>query len=67
MGKDVEYLNIQEAAEALGVTRRRIWKMVKDGELEATTNPLDRREKLIPRSEVDRFSKFVRPRKVGVA
>ena len=55
-----DYLNIQEAADALGVTRRRIWKMVKDGEIEAIGNPLDRREKLIPRKEVERLAQFVR-------
>ncbi len=67
MANDREYLNIQEAAGELGITRRRLWQMVKDGQIEAVTNPLDRREKLIARSEVERFRPFIRPAKKEVA
>ena len=49
------------------MTRRRIWEMVKAGEIEAVSNPLDRREKLIPRSEIARLAPFVRPTKKEVA
>jgi hypothetical protein len=63
MADTPEYLNIQEASAALQVTRRRIWQMVKAGEIEAVPNPLDRREKLIPQSEIARLAPFVRPAK----
>lgn len=62
MPDESEYLNIQQAADALGVTRRRIWAMVKEGQLPAIQNPLDRREKLVARSHVDRLAKFVHAR-----
>ena len=62
MTETPEYLNITEAAEALRVNRRRIWQMVKDGQIEAISSPLDRRETLIPRVEVERLSKFVTKR-----
>lgn len=53
-----KYLTVQAAAEALRTNRRRIWQMIRDKELEAIDNPLDRREKLIPRAEVERLSDF---------
>lgn len=62
MPDEPEYLNIQQAADALGVTRRRIWAMVKDGQLPAIQNPLDRREKLIARVDVERLAKFAHSR-----
>ena len=67
MTDDQEYFNIQETAEVLGVTRRRIWAMVKAGEIDSLPNPLDRRETLIPRSEIERLRKFARPPKKEVA
>lgn len=60
MTNEAEYVTIQGAAAALGVTRRRIWQMVKSGDIEARTNPLDRREKLIPQSEIDRLVPFTK-------
>ena len=59
MAKEPEYLTIQEAAEALGVSRWRMWNLVKSGELEAITSPLDRRVKLVRREDVDRLARFV--------
>jgi len=58
-----DYYTVQEAAEALGVTRYRIWTMLKRGELEAMTSPIDRRVKLIERSEIERLSRFVKSKK----
>jgi excisionase family DNA binding protein len=55
-----DYLNISQAADVLGVNRRRIRELIQAGELEAIANPLDRRETLIPRSEVDRLSAFTK-------
>jgi len=67
MSDETEYLNLQETADALHVTRRRVWQMVKDGELQSVNNPLDRREKLIPRSEIERLAPFIRPTKKEAA
>jgi hypothetical protein len=53
-----EYLNVQQAADALGTNRRRIWQLIKEGQIETVTNPLDRREKLITRVEIERLARF---------
>jgi len=58
MTAEPRYLTIQAAADALATNRRRIWQMIRDGELQAVTNPLDRREKLILRSDVEKLSEF---------
>jgi excisionase family DNA binding protein len=63
MADDVEYLTVQEAAERLGVSRRRIWDLIREGKIDAIQNPLDRREKMIAGSELDAFMKFARPKK----
>ena len=67
MADDEAYLNIHETAEVLGVTRRRIWHMVKVGELHAISSPLDRREKLISRAQVDQLAKFSRSSRQSAA
>jgi len=41
-------LSINETAERLGVSRVKVRGLVKEGILPAMTNPLDRRERLIP-------------------
>ena len=41
MTDDTEYLNVQAAAEALGTNRRRIWQLVKEGQLETVTRSSD--------------------------
>lgn len=40
-------VTITEAAARLGVSRQKIWSLVREGMLEARQNPLDKREKLI--------------------
>jgi hypothetical protein len=67
VNEDMEYVTIGAAAEALGVNRRRIRELIQGGELEAITNPLDRREKLIPLPEIERLEKFARSVKKDVA
>lgn len=63
MGDDNGYMNIGEVAEALGVTRKTVYSMIKTGKLRAMQNPIDSREKLIDRAEVERLAKFARPKK----
>lgn len=57
-----KYLTVQAAAEVLHTNRRRIWQLIRDHQLKAIENPLDRREKLILRAEVERLAIFSRPR-----
>jgi len=63
MSDEPEYMTVQAASEVLGVTRRRLWDLIRAGHIEAVQNPLDRREKLIPRTEVERLTKFAAVKK----
>jgi excisionase family DNA binding protein len=51
--KKEELLSMNEVAERLGVSRVTIWKMVKSGILPAQQNPIDKRERLVPKSAVE--------------
>ncbi len=48
-----EYLGLREAAELLGVSRFTIWRLIRDGELPAYQSQVDRRQKLVKRSDVE--------------
>jgi excisionase family DNA binding protein len=63
MKTEPNYLSIQQAAARLGVNRRRIWQLIRDGRLRFEPNPLDRRSKLIPVAEVERLAGFPTPPK----
>ncbi|GBC78592.1 hypothetical protein HRbin08_02088 [bacterium HR08] len=55
MAAKVEVLPIGEAAEYLGVSRRKIWQLVKRGELPSRPDPLDRRRKLVRVEDLDKL------------
>lgn len=46
------YVTVQEAAEQLGLSRATIWRLVKNGQLTATTDPVDQRAKQIPLTDI---------------
>lgn len=48
-----EYLSLQEAAELMGVSRFKLWRLLKEGKLTAYQSERDRREKLVSRREVE--------------
>ncbi len=48
---------MREAARILGVSNAKIWRLVRDGVLATSQNPLDRREKLIRRDDLERLGK----------
>ncbi len=48
-----EYVTMREAQEILGVSNYTIWRMVRDGRLEAYQSGTDRRKKLVRRSDLD--------------
>jgi excisionase family DNA binding protein len=56
-----EYVTMTEAQEILGVSRFKIWQLVREGKLETFASELDRRQKLVRRSDLDAF-RFPRPR-----
>ena len=48
-----EYVTMTEAQEILGVSRFKMWQLVRDGEVATYQSTLDRRQKLIRRSDLD--------------
>ena len=57
---DAEYLSLQEAADLMGVSRFKMWRLVRDGKLETFESERDRREKLVRRVDVEAL---IRPRR----
>lgn len=55
-----DYMTLQEAQAALGISNHTIWRMVKDGRLTVHVTELDRRKKLVRRSDVEALKK-IRP------
>lgn len=47
-----DFITLNEARALLGVSRMKIWRLVKEGTLTAIPNKLDKREKLVSKSEV---------------
>lgn len=48
-----DLMTLNDASEYLGVSRMKLWRLMKEGKLTAITNELDNREKLIAKSELD--------------
>lgn len=48
-----EYLSLGDAAVMMGVSRSKLWRLVRDGVLPAYQSEIDRREKLVRRSDVE--------------
>ena len=63
--KDVTYVSISDAADALGLTRQRIWQLCQRGDLTPIPNPLDLRERLIPAEQVERLRPFSKKSRRG--
>ena len=48
-----DYLTLTQAAEVAGVSRAKLWRMVKSGRLPAYADPRDGRVKLVRRAELE--------------
>jgi excisionase family DNA binding protein len=48
-----DYLTVQEAAEVLGVTRFTVSRLVREGVLASYVSPLNRRQKLVKRDDIE--------------
>jgi len=48
-----DYVTMTEAQGILGVSRFKVWQLVKEGRLKTFRSELDRREKLIRRADLD--------------
>jgi excisionase family DNA binding protein len=57
-----KYLTLQQAAELLGVARSTLWRRIRDGELLAYRSGVDRRTRLVKRTDVEAL---MRPEPIG--
>ncbi len=57
-----EYLPLERAAEYLGVSKTKMWQLVRAGELDAYQDPRDKRKKLLKQADLDRWRQ---PQKVS--
>jgi hypothetical protein len=48
-------VNLTTAAKVLGISRTKLWVMVRAGEIESSADPLDKRQRLIPLREIERL------------
>ena len=55
-----EYLTLGEAQSLLGVSKNKMWRLVKIGALEAFPNPLDNRQKLVKRQAVEELQRYAK-------
>lgn len=48
-------LTLSEAANFLGISRKKMWSLVKNKQISALTSPLDRRKKLFKKSDLEKL------------
>jgi excisionase family DNA binding protein len=58
---NAELLTLTEAAAALKVSRFKVSRLIRDGDLQAFVSPLDRRQRLVRRSDVDALKQQLVP------
>lgn len=52
-----QFMSLREAREYLGISRQKIWRLVKDKELPFYLDPLDKRKRLVKRVDVERLKR----------
>jgi excisionase family DNA binding protein len=62
-----EFLPLMQAAAYLGVSRMKLSRMVRAGELTYVSSPLDKRVKLFAREALDQLNKAPRPARLREA
>ena len=67
MVKEAGLMTVKEAADYLGVSRFKMARLIRDGEIATFVTPLDRRRKLIRRTDLDELRVRVRPAPEGIA
>jgi excisionase family DNA binding protein len=50
---EMDYVTVNEAADFLGVSRRKVARMIASGELDVRESKLDKRRRLIPRVQIE--------------
>jgi len=56
-----DFMTLTAAAEALSVSRFKVSRLIRDGELQAFVSPLDRRQRLVRRSDVEALKQQLVP------
>ncbi len=56
-----QLMTLTEAAEALGVSRFKISRLVREGAIRAFVSPLDRRQRLVRRADVEALKQQLIP------
>lgn len=56
-----DFMTLSEAAESLGVSRFKMSRLVRDGALSAFVSPLDKRQRLVRRLEVEGLKRQLVP------
>ena len=51
----VEFLSMKEAQEYLGVSRMKMWRLVKQGIIPAYSDSLDRRKRLVRKEDIEKL------------
>lgn len=51
-------MTVGQAADYLGVSRTKVWKLIGEGILSPVTNPLDKRQKLVPAEQIERLAQM---------
>jgi hypothetical protein len=50
-----DFVSLTEAARSIGVSRNKMWKLVRAGVFTVYENPRDAREKLLKKADVDAY------------
>lgn len=62
MPAESEFLSLKEAQAYLGVSKTKMWRLVKSGSVRTYEDPLDSRKKLVRREDAEELK---RPRPTG--
>ena len=50
-----EFLTLKEAREYLGVSKAKMWRLVKEGALSVYSDILDKRKRLVKKADVEKL------------
>lgn len=62
-GAAEDYVTVREAQELLGVSKVKMTQLIHDGVVQTYESVLDKRVKLVRRTDVERLARTLRPRK----
>ena len=55
-----EFLNLKDARQLLGVSRTKLWKLIKEGRLPTYQDPLDKRVRLVRRQDLENLRRPIK-------